>query len=107
MNRIKLFLYIFFLFNFSDSFALNEKWVGEWIATDEWQSEYIITLKKSGIAISNYANGEKGKWTIVDSNIEILWDSGKSDFLFNGVMGMQRLHKSKDKSYTSGIQKVK
>ena len=98
---------LIFLLNFSFlSTKINiSKWVGEWIALDEWQSEFIISLKEDGEAISNYADGDKGTWLIVDNNVEIKWSSGKSDFIFRGVMGLQRLHKSSLRNYTSGIKK--
>ena len=38
-------------------------------------------------------------------NIEIVWESGKKDYLFQGVMGFQRISKDKDQSYTSGLRK--
>ena len=40
------------------------------VATDEWQSEYNVTIKKDGIAISEYGNGEEGTWKIKDGNLE-------------------------------------
>ena len=98
---------LFFLLDFSHvSTKINiSKWVGEWVALDEWKSEFIISLKEDGEAISNYADGDKGIWLIVDNNVEIKWNSGKSDFIFRGVMGLQRLHKSPQRNYTSGIKK--
>ena len=97
----------FFLLNFSSvSTKMSiSKWVGDWIALDEWKSEFIISLKEDGEAISNYADGDKGIWLIIDNNVEIKWNSGKSDFIFRGVMGLQRLHKSSQRNYTSGIKK--
>ena len=105
---MKYILIIFFLLlNFSSvSTKMSiSKWVGEWIALDEWKSEFIISLKEDGLAISNYADGDKGIWLIIDNNVEIKWNSGKSDFIFRGVMGLQRLHKSSQRNYTSGIKK--
>ena len=49
----------------------NNNWYGKWVATDEWQSEYNVTIKKDGIAISEYGNGEEGIWKIKDGNLEI------------------------------------
>ena len=86
--------------------SANNSWYGKWVATDEWQSEYNVTIKKDGIAISEYGNGEKGTWKIKDGNLEITWESGSTDYWFNGVMGFQRLFKDKNKSYTSGIRKL-
>ena len=101
---MKIYLYICIFFS-SFVIASENKWLGDWIAFDEWQSEFTITLKKNGNASSNYANGDLGEWYIVDGNVKIEWESGKDDFIFNGVMGLQRLHKSKNSSYTSGISK--
>ncbi len=98
-------LILFFLLIFSFSNAKNS-WTGKWIALDEWQSEFIIEINEDGSAISNYGNGDKGTWKIVDGNIEIIWESGKKDYIFNGVMGFQRLNKGKQKSYTSGMKKL-
>ena len=95
-----------FSFSFLSAKSDTSRWVGEWVASDEWKSEFIISLKKNGEAISNYADGDKGEWLIVDNNIMIKWNSGKSDFIFRGVMGLQRLHKSPQRNYTSGIKKA-
>ena len=106
---MKYILILFFLFIDSGylSTKINtSKWVGEWVALDEWKSEFIISLKNDGEAISSYADGDKGVWLIVDDNVEIKWNSGKSDFIFRGVMGLQRLHKSSQRNYTSGIKKA-
>ncbi len=96
-----------FLLSFVSSlvFADEKKWLGEWIAFDEWKSQYIIKLEKNYEASSNYADGQEGTWAFKDGNILIEWNNGKTDFIFNGVMGLQRLHKSKKSSYTSGIKK--
>ena len=80
-------------------------WIGKWTARDKWKSEFTIELNKDGTAFSDYADGVKGSWKSVDGNVTISWEDGKSDFIFIGVMGYQRLHKSKQSSYTSGIKK--
>ena len=100
---MKFFLLLLFLSSFV--FANEKKWIGEWIAFDKWQSEFIIELNKDYGASSNYANGQSGTWSLKDGSILIKWENGKTDFIFNGVMGLQRLHKSKQSSYTSGIKK--
>lgn len=104
MLRNLLFLICFIIF-IQKTYA-NKNWYGKWVATDEWQSEYNVTIKKDGIAISEYGNGEEGVWEIKDGNLEIIWESGSSDYWFNGVMGYQRLFKDKNKSYTSGLRKL-
>ena len=91
---------------FSEKAYTNNNWIGIWVAMDEWQSEYNVTIKKDKTAISEYGNGEKGEWKIKDGNLEITWESGSTDYWFNGVMGFQRLFKDKNKSYTSGIRKL-
>ena len=100
----------FFNFIFSVNFFLysnaKKSWIGKWMAFDEWQSEFIIEINEDGSALSDYANGDKGTWKLVDGNVEIIWESGKKDYIFNGVMGFQRLNKGKQKSYTSGMKKL-
>ena len=93
------------LFLFSSLKADTNSWVGKWTAMDKWKSEFTIELNKNGEAISDYADGVKGSCKLVDNNVMISWENGKSDFIFIGVMGYQRLHKSKQSSYTSGIRK--
>ncbi len=96
--------FVLFFLIFSNAIA-SSPWHGFWIATDEWQSEYLVEIKKDGSAKSDYGNGESGSWKIKDGNLEILWDSGKIDYWFNGVMGFQRLSKSSTKTYTSGVRR--
>ena len=100
-NRILL---IIFLLAFKFANAKNI-WIGEWLASDQWQSEFLISINKDGTANSGYGDGETGKWKVIDGNLNILWDSGKSDYFFSGVMGYQRIHRNKAQSYTSGLRK--
>ena len=102
---MKIIFLLFFLFFKTVTFAQNN-WLGEWIALDEWQSEFSIKINKDGSASSNYGNGEKGSWKIVDGNLEIIWNSGKSDYFFQGVMGFQKIRKNKNNSYTSGLKNL-
>ncbi len=88
-----------------NSFA-SDIWMGKWLALDQWQSEFLIKINKDGTAFSEYGAGEEGSWSVVDGNLEIKWKSGKTDYLFNGVMGYQRLSKDKNNSYTSGLKKL-
>ena len=69
--------------------------MGEWIAVDQWQSEFSIKINKDGTATSNYADGESGNWKIVDGNLKILWDSGKSDYFFKVLWAIRELEKIK------------
>lgn len=104
--RHKLLFSFLFFYLWSLSLSANQnKWLGDWIALDEWQSEFEISLDKDGKAVSNYGNGDKGEWRIVDNNVEIIWDSGKKDFLFFGVMGIQRLSENQGKKTTTGLRK--
>lgn len=100
----KIIVIVGFLFSISAK-ANSSKWIGEWLAMDKWQSEFTIEIEKDGLAFSDYADGVKGSWKLVDGNLQISWENGKSDFIFIGVMGFQRLHKSNQSSYTSGITK--
>ncbi len=103
MHRFLLNLFLFIIF--SQKILASEKWIGMWVASDEWQSEYTVKIEKKGIAFSDYGNGDKGTWVLKDGNLEIRWESGNTDYWFSGVMGFQRLFKGKNKSYTSGIRK--
>ncbi len=102
---IKNFYFLLFLTLFSTNILSKEFWEGTWVATDEWQSEYTVIIEKDGRALSSYGDGEEGTWMIRDGNLLIEWESGNTDYWFNGVMGFQRIFKSKRKSYTSGIKK--
>ena len=102
---LNFFSFLFCLFSFVFSLASNS-WVGNWIATDEWQSEFNIIIKANGSAQSDYGSGEIGEWENVDGNLKITWESGKKDYIFNGVMGYQRIRRTKQKSYTSGIRRL-
>ena len=104
-NRKLATLIVLFLIFFNECFA-NELWVGKWKALDKWQSEFLIEIYADGTASTNYGNGENGNWTIVDGNLQIVWESGKKDYIFSGVMGYQRLSKSRNDSYTSGMKKL-
>jgi predicted Fe-S protein YdhL (DUF1289 family) len=95
---------IIFIMLFFNAYA-TDNWIGRWIASDQWQSEFLIEIKENGDAITSYGAGDKGQWEIIDGNIEIFWESGKKDYLFQGVMGFQRISKDKDQSYTSGLRK--
>ena len=102
----KLKFLCFFVFFLIHSFtSANEIWIGKWKALDQWQSEFLIEIMEGGFAATDYGNGEKGLWSLVDGNLEIVWESGKKDFLFRGVMGYQRLSNDRGKSYTSGLSK--
>ena len=105
MKSSHILCFIFLLLITYTSLA-NEIWTGKWLALDQWQSEFLIEIKKDGTALSEYGAGDKGEWSIVDGNLEINWNSGKKDYLFSGVMGYQRLSKDKNNSYTSGLKKL-
>ena len=104
-KMLRSLLFLISLVLLSQKTFSNDTWQGMWIATDEWQSEYNVIIKKDGVAISEYGNGEEGIWKIKDGNLEITWESGSTDYWVNGVMGFQRIFKDKKKSYTSGIRR--
>lgn len=97
------FLFLLTLFSKVNSKSI---WLGEWIASDKWQSEFTIIVNEDGSASSNYGSGEYGEWKLIDGNLKIFWESGKTDYFFNGVMGYQRIRKNKNESYTSGLRKL-
>ena len=98
-------IFFWILFFHTLTFAKNN-WLGEWIALDQWQSEFSIKINKDGSANSNYGDGESGSWKIIDGNLKIIWNPGKSDYIFQGVMGYQRIRKNKNNSYTSGLKRL-
>ena len=103
---MKLLLILLIFFFFFKSVEAKNIWLGEWIALDQWQSEFSIKVNEDGTASSNYGNGESGNWKIVDGNLQIIWNSGKSDYFFQGVMGFQRISRNKNNSYTSGLKRL-
>mgnify|MGYP005759162271 CR=1 FL=1 len=102
---MKSFIFIFLALFYVDVLSKNN-WIGKWIASDKWQSEFSIVINDDGTASSNYGSGEVGEWKFVDGNLEIFWDSGKTDYFFNGVMGFQKIRKNKNESYTSGLKRL-
>ena len=102
---MKTLIFVFSLLYFTFVQAKNI-WIGEWVASDQWQSEFLISINNDGTASSNYGSGETGSWKFTDGNLEIIWDSGKTDYFFSGVMGFQRIRKNKSESYTSGLKRL-
>ena len=102
---MKFLMLLFAYFYFGVVYAKNT-WIGKWVASDKWQSEFSISVNNDGSASSNYGSGETGSWEFIDGNLKIIWDSGKTDYFFNGVMGFQRIRKNKNESYTSGLKKL-
>ena len=71
------------------------------MALDEWQSEFSIIIKNDG-STSLIMVMEKlliGK-LLMEIKVLGFWNA---DYIFNGVMGIQRLRKQ-NKSYTSGMK---
>ena len=66
-------------------------------------------FETSEIEIINEGNviyAKNGKAVSTDGNLEIIWDSGKTDYFFSGVMGFQKIRKNKSGSYTSGLKRL-
>lgn len=102
---MKILILLFSLLSNCVKADATNKWLGNWIAFDQWQSEFEIKLEEDGKAFSTYADGDEGTWFFLDGNLVIKWKSGKKDYIFDGVMGKQRIHEHKNNSYTSGIKK--
>ncbi len=102
---MKKLLFSLFILLVSDFALCKNIWIGEWIALDQWQSEFSIIINENGKAFSSYGNGDNGTWTTENGNLKIIWDSGKSDYFFSGVMGFQRISRFKESSYTTGLQR--
>ena len=69
MNKILFSLF----FTLISNYALGKNiWIGEWIALDQWQSEFSIVVNENGKAFSNYGNGDKNNsdlWIIKSDQI--------------------------------------
>ena len=51
------------IFVFSLYFAFVQAkniWIGSGLASDQWQSEFLISINNDGTASSNYGSGETG-----------------------------------------------
>ena len=97
-----------FLFNFLFLLTLFSKvnskiyWLGEWIASDKWQSEFSIIVNEDGSASSNYGSGEYGEWKLTDGNLTIFWESGKTDYFLTVLWVIRGLEKIKMKAILLG-----
>ncbi|MBC6497090.1 MAG: hypothetical protein GDA54_02050 [Alphaproteobacteria bacterium GM7ARS4] len=86
----------------------DKTWLGQWHTRDGWGSDYTITLSQNGQAHSSYGDGLDGTWREKDGGIFIQWRNNATDFLFQGVMGRQRLfvHPSEPSfNYSAGLQR--
>lgn len=72
--------------------AVASSWVGVWETADQWGSVYYIEIKDDNRAMSTYGDGWHGDWQKAGGGVRITWDSKGGDFIFNGVMGKQRVH---------------
>ena len=71
--------------------SLLADWSGVWETMDQYRSEFTITLRDDGSAYSDYGDGWEGMWKADESGVSIEWNNGRKDFIFNGVMGIQRI----------------
>ena len=83
-------------FSVQASDGSSNPWVGFWETADAYGSTFRMEVRADGSAFLNYGDGVEGSWVKEGSGLRIIWASGKKDFLFNGVMGRQRLGSSKD-----------
>jgi len=88
MLRFLLFFFSFFFFVTNSVLA---DWTGIWETMDQYQSAFTIILKDDGSAYSDYGDGWAGVWKENESGVTISWNNGRRDFVFNGVMGIQRI----------------
>lgn len=70
----------------------SSPWIGIWETADRWGSTYHIVIHDDGSAKSTYGEQPAGTWSERDGGVGVIWDDKGRDFLFNGVMGHQRLH---------------
>ncbi len=73
-------------------YAASSPWVGIWETADQWGSAYRLTIEDGGNAQSTYGDGWNGRWQAESGGVVIEWENQGRDFIFNGVMGRQRLH---------------
>ena len=85
------------------SFPAFADWEGAWETGDSWGGSYRIDVYPDGTAVTDYAEGWKGQWHEAEGgSLVIEWDSGWRDYIFNGVMGRQRLaSKEGQRGYSS------
>ncbi len=85
------------------SFPAFAGWEGSWETADSWGGSYRIDVYPDGTAMTDYAEGWKGQWHEAEGgSLVIEWDSGWRDYIFNGVMGRQRLaSKEGQRGYSS------
>ena len=101
------FVLIFLVFLFYSMSSLLADWSGVWETMDEYRSTFTIILKEDGSAYSDYGDGWDGVWKENESGVTINWKNGRSDFVFNGVMGIQRIAKASkfSRGYTAFMKK--
>ena len=87
--------------------SLLADWSGVWETMDEYRSTFTIILKADGSAYSDYGDGWDGEWKENESGVTVNWKNGRSDFVFNGVMGIQRIAKASkfSRGYTAFMKK--
>ena len=89
--------------------TISSSWLGTWQTTDSYGDPFHITLREDGSATHDYADGMTGRWREHEGGIRIEWDNQKSDYLFHGAMGSQRLHKPASplmKGYSRGMKRI-
>lgn len=85
------------------------RWVGVWQTGDADNYPFLLEIKRDGSAFQDYGAGSSGRWRIHEGGLLIEWADGHQDYLFDGVMGMQRLHKPvnpRARKYSSFMKKM-
>ena len=101
------FLLFFFSFFFFLTQSLLADWTGTWETMDQYKSTFTIILKEDGSAYSDYGDGWDGVWKENESGVTVNWNNGRRDFVFNGVMGIQRIASASkfSRGYTAFMKK--
>ena len=101
------FLLFFFSFFFFLTQSLLADWTGTWETMDQYKSTFTIILKEDGFAYSDYGDGWEGVWKEDESGVIVNWNNGRRDFVFNGVMGIQRIASASkfSRGYTAFMKK--
>ena len=112
MRRTFIIAFVLFALPLLSMGTARADWDGLWQTTDAHGSEFYIEVKPDGLAHMYYGDGIEGTWKKEGSGLRIVWEGGKEDFLFNGVMGRQRLSsdsqtRGKDiPGYSSAMTKI-
>ena len=95
MKLLLKFLFLVFFFNNANA---KNNWLGEWIASDKWQSEFSIKINEDGSASSNYGSGETGNGNLQTEILQFFGIQVKLIIFLMELWGIKELEKTKMKA---------